>query len=271
MTQASLKNFLEEIKKLYTSIDLFMLNLKKKLRLIIALQISPEEALLALQEERAFEKNKRRTENFYFAPSRSQKTFKWLFLDDVNPQKLKDYEAIIVQTSEKKYQAYIKLDRELKAGEYPEVARQVVRAFEADKAVVDEYHLRRLPGFFNTKYNPPYLVSWRKKVGRPLKIQAHAPTLRRWKKILTPQTGGGVCLERKTWHQFYSPTAPSYSEADFAFACYLLKLGYQPEQVKDILRQESPQLPKRHHNVEDYLNRTLQAALRRVYGSHNLS
>ena len=69
---------------------------------------------------------------------------------------------------------------------------------------------------------------------------------------------------RKTWWEFYSGSAPSYSEVDFAFACYLLRLGYEPEEAIAILRQESPELHKRHRNVEDYLNRTVQAALRRI-------
>jgi len=259
--QASLLGFLKEIEKLYSNIDLFMLNLEKRLRLVIASEINPLQAFEILRKENAWWKNKKRSENFYFAPSRKQKSFSWLFLDDVDISKLQGYEAIIVQTSSNKHQAYIRLAKEAEAKEYKKIAKGGVKLFHADKAVVDEYHLRRLPSFLNTKYSPPFLIKWYRQSGKALEIQAHRPP--QWRKVLIPPKGG-VCLNRKTWNEFYSPSAPSYSEVDFAYACYLLKLGYEPEEVKNILRQESPELAKRHRDPEDYLDRTVKAALENV-------
>jgi len=268
---AILPMFLAEIEKLYSHIDLFMINLEKKKRLKLAENIPTNQALKVLEKENAWWKNQKRNENLYFAPSHNQKTFSWLFLDDVNPEKLKSFKAIIVQTSQNKFQAYIKLNKALEAENYKEFARQAVKTFQADKAVIDPYHLRRLPSFFNTKYKKPYMISfyclyWDKELKLkelevPPEINTRPP---RWKKILIPTKKGGVCLNRKTWDEFYSPSAPSYSEVDFAYACYLLKLGYEPEEVKNILGQESPDLAKRHRNPEDYLDRTVKAALRRI-------
>jgi len=264
--QASLKKFLEEIEKLYSSIDLFMLNLQKKLRLVIASEINPIEAFKKLKEENAWWKNEKKLENFYFAPSRSQKTFTWLFLDDIDVSKLQGYEAIIVQTSSNKYQAYIKLAKEVKAGKYKEIAKKAVKLFHADKAVVDEYHLRRLPNFLNTKYSPPFPITWYKQDGKALKIQAHRPP-REWKKILFPKKrekrgGGGVFI--KSWQEFAKPwQVQSLSEVDFAYACYLLSLGLSESEVIEKLK-ESPDLHIRHKNVQDYLARTVEAAKRKI-------
>jgi hypothetical protein len=261
--QASLLNFLKTIRHLYEAIDLFALNLESKKRLLLATNITPEEAYKVLKQENAWWKNKQRNENYYFAPSRKQHTFQWLFLDDVEISTIKPLEAIIVQTSLNKFQAYIKLPKQVKPNELKTIARQAVKHFKADKAVVDPWHLRRLPGLLNTKYTPPYLISWKSQKGSTFNIQAQ-PRPPQWRKVKLEKKKGERVLERKTWHEFYNPSAPSFSEVDYAFACYLLKLGFEPDEVEDILRQESPDIHKRHPNLKDYLSRTIQAALRRL-------
>jgi len=252
---------------MYEYIDLHMLSLHKKVKLTLAKHIKPIEAFEILKAEKAWQKNLTRKEDFYFSPSKTLNSFQYVFLDDPDLTKVNKYEAVVVKTSRDKYQAYVKLSKPIKPNEYKTIAKALINETKADKAVNDTFHLRRLVGFYNTKYNPPSLVIFYAKYsGKPYEIK-HTPPTSRWKEA--PIKKGGRVLEkcqpnRKTWWEFYSPTAPSFSEVDFAYACYLLKIGYEAEEVKSILREESPKLYERHRNVEDYLERTLKAALRRI-------
>lgn len=55
---------------------------------------------------------------------------------------------------------------------------------------------------------------------------------------------------------------PDWSRIDFGVACEMLKKGHAPDDVEAALREGSPALADRKHDVEGYLARTMEAAQR---------
>ena len=152
------------------------------------------------------------------------------------------------------------------------------RQYGADPASAEWRHLGRLAGFTNRKPArlqpnglPPWVrvVVWRRdgalsEVGSaaatavPDRV-SHGPAAADMGGGTRPSTLYWQCLDALGLLRRFP--VPDWSIADYRVARLLLQGGCGAEQVATILRQSSPGFPRRHAHPDDYLRRTVQAAI----------
>lgn len=237
---------------------LFDRNLNKKLTIARAVDVS--EAVKVLEKEKAIWKNQSRKENVYFSFSKDNETFNIAFVDDIEKIetfKKKDH-FLLVQTSERKYQAYFKLDKPVSSFELYKIQKVLCHIYRGDVGALSPYQLKRLPYFYNTKYNPPFMVQ---EVFQGQNVIPVDKVLNYYKKHFEPNTNTNnnnvIKNISKTWEDFADP---DLSVADMRYCCYLVRCGLSDEEIKQRLLAESPNITTRKRNVEDYLNRTIKKA-----------
>jgi hypothetical protein len=160
----------------------------------------------------------------------------------------------LVSTSPDKWQVIWKVEGFEKAAA-EELEKGLVRSTGADPCVVDVARVLRLPGFYNHKYRPAYLVTAQ---GRSDSIRGpgHFPKLPVDEPVdelplrasPSPRQGTGLNL-------------PSQSERDWAYAKRALGRG-EPERrvTEEIARYRVGQ----KHNPHDYAQRTVRKAVRQL-------
>ncbi|NPA75841.1 MAG: hypothetical protein GXO25_07170 [Euryarchaeota archaeon] len=212
-----------------------------------------------------------------------------VFLDDVPVSRITQLpeKCILVETSPGKFQAhfYVSFKVEQSAiddvGGFDEFAKLVQKSlvyyFEADQGSVDLYHLRKLPGFRNTKYDdaPQVRIVARDKYDIEnaitnddvLKIVGdsyinyveHRKVAKRVFKSMEQPAN-------KTWADFYYEARAKgkvdLSVVDMKYAVYLASHGVDADVIRDALMAESKDIAirKRGH-LDDYLDRTVNKAL----------
>jgi RepB DNA-primase from phage plasmid len=156
----------------------------------------------------------------------------------------------LVSTSPDKWQVIWKVEGFEKAVA-EELEKGLVRSTGADPCVVDVARVLRLPGFYNHKYRPAYLVTAQ---GRSDSIRGpdHFPKLPVDELPLraSPSHRQGTGLN-----------LPSQSERDWAYAKRALGRG-EPERrvTEEIARYRVGQ----KHNPHDYAQRTVRKAVRQL-------
>jgi hypothetical protein len=160
----------------------------------------------------------------------------------------------LVSTSPDKWQVIWKVEGFEKAAA-EELEKGLVRSTGADPCVVDVARVLRLPGFYNHKYRPAYLVTAQ---GRSDSIRGpdHFP------KLPVDEPVDELPLRASPSHrQGTGLNLPSQSERDWAYAKRALGRG-EPERrvTEEIARYRDGQ----KHNPHDYAQRTVRKAVRQL-------
>lgn len=160
----------------------------------------------------------------------------------------------LVSTSPDKWQVIWKVEGFEKAAA-EELEKGLVRSTGADPCVVDVARVLRLPGFYNHKYRPAYLVTAQ---GRSDSIRGpdHFP------KLPVDEPVDEQPLRASPSHrQGTGLNLPSQSERDWAYAKRALGRG-EPERrvTEEIARYRVGQ----KHNPHDYAQRTVRKAVRQL-------
>src|ERR1017187_2050638 len=202
--------------------------------------------------------------------------------------------CLVIQTSPGHLQAWMRVSTQpLPARAATVIAQHLAHLYGADRGSAEGRHLGRLAGFTNQKPQrrlpsglPPWVRVWhavgalasqgpalveaarhrvvRELGARPGRAVAHE----------LPPAGGSLpstgTREDATviyagWlHRLRIPQRfphPDWSIADLWVAKELLRQGTPGEAVQAVLREASPQFPRRHADPEDYLQRTLARAV----------
>jgi len=160
----------------------------------------------------------------------------------------------LVSTSPGKWQVIWKVEGfEKMAAE--ELEKGLVRSTGADPCVVDVARVLRLPGFYNHKYRPAYLVT----------AEARSDAIRRPDQF--PKLPGDGSVAELSLRAGPSPrrdtelNLPSQSERDWAYAKRALGRGETERHVtEEIARYRVGQ----KHKPYDYAQRTVRKAVRQV-------
>ena len=234
-------------------------------KLTIGQNLSFTEVFESLKKENAWWKNEIRKENVYFSFNRNNENCNIAFVDDItriDAFKKKNH-FLLVQTSEKKYQAYFLLDRDVSFNELYKIQKALCYVYKGDTGALSPVQLKRLPTFWNTKYEPPFLIKEVFKGSNKLNVDG---VIRFYEKTFYKNDiGFNYSSKRnvnKTWEDF---SDSDLSVADMKYACYLVRMGLSDDEIKERLLNESPKLRERKRNVRDYLNRTIRKA--RLYVS----
>ena len=156
-----------------------------------------------------------------------------------------------------------------------DVFRGIVSYYRGDRGSRDYYHLRKLPGFLNYKYDDAPMVSVRDDIEKDALMNTsglmnyvgdiiHRENVRKFNRYVSFPTE----QVRKRWMDFYK-TAPhradgsvDLSVVDMRYAVYLLSQGVRPVYVMKALKQESMDIAVRKEgHLDDYLNRTVNKAI----------
>ena len=160
----------------------------------------------------------------------------------------------LVSTSPDKWQVIWKVEGFEKAAA-EELEKGLVRITGADPCVVDVARVLRLPGFYNHKYRPAYLVTAQ---GRSDSIRGpdHFP------KLPVDEPVDELPLRASPSHrQGTGLNLPSQSERDWAYAKRALGRGEPESRVtEEIARYRVGQ----KHNPHDYAQRTVRKAVRQL-------
>ena len=219
-----------------------------------------------------------RKENLYFKPvSDPQAT---LFLDDIPEENLERLPSntIIVQTSERKYQAHIFLQKAKTLEERTRLQRLLQKYFGSDPASTDGNHARRLPNTLNWKYpehpvvrvirevkdgkTPEQLIEELQREEKKKEQEKERQEQERKREAKIKSNDG-----KKDWWYFYELKKSENGEVDlsrvdFAYTVYLYKLGLSKREIEERLRTESENIQERKKgHLEDYLERTYRKAL----------
>lgn len=267
----AVKNFLQNFSNMLIDIHfisheaLFDRSLGQKLTIGKNLSISG--AVEVLEKEKAFIKNQKRKENVYFSFSKDNETFDIAFVDDIEKIEVfkKKNHFLLVQTSEQKYQAYFKLDKPVSAFDLYKIQKVLCHLYKGDVGALSPYQLKRLPYFYNTKYEKPFLV---KSVFEGQNVVPVEDVLRYYQKTFETTANTNINNNvikniSKTWDDFANP---DLSVADMRYACYLVRCGLSDEEIKQRLLNESPNITTRKRNIRDYLDRTIRKAKNYVMG-----
>lgn len=240
-------------------------------------------------------------DDLYIRPLRSEGL---VLVDDVGLGTLQRMDeegcnpAAIIQTSPMNYQAWVRIQRaELDQQLATQVARLLAERYGGDRNSADWRHYGRLAGFTNCKpeYQRPYVLAERcngKVATLSSKILLEAS------KRLSERRGDGsargIALEtidpssastkpppRSPFQSDIDPAAYATrqyqklarwygsdfdeSRADYMVASDLLRMGLDDDQARAVLERTSPHLAQRKEgHIDDYLERTIAAALHRV-------
>lgn len=226
----------------------------------------------------------------YFRPHAAATETAYLLLDfDVRPCPLAALRSaghspcLVVQTSPGHQQAWLHVLRPMPSRVATAAARQLANLYGADTRSADWRHLGRLAGFTNRKpsrqqrngLSPWVYVVWQAAEARaaieslPETAMPRLPTRDRQPRASAP--AGGSCLP--TQPPLYQQALdalrllenfpfPDWSVADYRVARWLLAHGHSTQCVWEALHHGSPGFPRAHAKPEDYLRRTIRAALR---------
>jgi len=196
--------------------------------------------------------------------------------------------CVVLQTSPAHLQAWIRLSTSpLEPSVASAAGKLLAAAYGGDPASTDWRHLGRLAGFTNQK--PARRTSgghapWVKVVSAQAGVAPQTEALLQSARALAapppaltfpttatfpdsvPTTIAAsvsaelyqACMER--WRIRQRFPQPDWSIVDCWVARHLLRQGWAPAQVVEILRLASPHFPRRHGDPDDYLRRTVTRA-----------
>jgi hypothetical protein len=236
--------------------------------------LHPKDAFQLFKKENAWYKNQRKGKSVLWKFAENQ-VYNIAIVDDlqdVKQFKNKDH-FLLWQTSEGKYQAAFLLDRYLDNEEVKKIQRTLIKVYGGDKASLGATHNTKVPGFFNTKYlsSPPYIrllhvgknVLPTKQVlqyyEKNIEPKEYKPSkdLKSLPKLMTYKE---LEKRKKDWWHFYNLKG-NRSDADFAYALYLMHFNLNDEEIKQILLTESQDIENRKKgHLQDYLDRTVSKA-----------
>jgi len=257
--------------------NVYILNNRKPFRV--------EEAFSLLEREDAWRKNAVYGYSVLWAFSRENQYFNVVLVDDVEKiETIKLRDHFLLWNTSNKYQAAFLLDKGVTAEEVKKIQKMLIRAYGGDPGGIGASHTKKMPGFYNTKYkdNPPFMRL--EYVGTRVIDTKHA--LQKYEEIYgkdgisqgkenkaTHITAQQVLSQltnniqnniQKNWQDFMRERG-NPSQADIAYAIYLMARGYSDEQVRDALLSESEDIENRkRYHLGDYLARTIMAARRRL-------
>jgi len=235
--------------------------------------LHPKDAFSLLKRENAWYKNERDGKSVLWKFSKGQ-IYNVVIVDDIQEIgyfKNKDH-FLLWQTSQGKYQAAFLLDKYLNDEDIRKIQKALIDVYKGDKACKGASHDVKMPGFFNTKYleNPPYIKLLH--IGKSFLSAEQA--LRYYEKNIEPKerkpkdlkslpklfTYRELANRRKDWQYFYG-LKKNKSDADFAYAKYLMIFNFTDEEIKQILLAESEDIENRKKgHLQDYLDRTVAKA-----------
>ena len=240
-------------------LDIAIRNEKTNQFLMIAQKLTPLECIyFLLNKENAVWKNLNRYENYYWRPNPDENKVIDLFL--IDDPKVEDTSKVFyeIQTSENKKQYIVIMTEKVIESIAKKYQKALIKMYQGDKGASYLYQYRRVPGFFNLKYNPIFFVSYVKHANF---ISKHEIQIEKEKSL--PDFNHKPTFEhgrkkKKCWIDFAD--TEDESRTDFRYAMYLLNF-YPPQEVEKMLMEESPDLLKRKgRHAESYIKRTVQKA-----------
>jgi hypothetical protein len=235
--------------------------------------LHPAQVFSLLKKENAWYKNERDGKSVLWKFSPEQ-DYNIVIVDDIQEiQQFKEKDHFLLwQTSNNKFQAAFLLDKYLDDEGIRKIQKTLIEVYRGDKACKGASHYVKMPGFFNTKYleNPPYIKLLH--VGKSILSVEQA--LQYYKKNIEPEEQKPKDLKslpklltyrelgnrKKDWQHFYSLKG-NKSDADFAYALYLMHFNLTDEEIKQILLAESEDIENRKKgHLQDYLDRTVTKA-----------
>jgi len=223
----------------------------------------------------------------YFRPDAGRQSAGYLLLDfDAGPCPLAALRAahhtpcIVVQTSSGREQAWLRVSTQpIRPSWSTAAARRLAAHYGADLASAEWRHLGRLAGFTNRKPArrqdnglPPWVrVIWQCPGALAViddVVDAPEPGRRR-RLTLTRYPTDRVIADAPSLYQRALQAQrllehfpqPNWSIADYRVARWLLQRDFSTAGVAEVLRQQSPGFPRSHPRPEDYLRRTVRAAM----------
>lgn len=233
----------------------------------------PINAFSLLKKENAWFKNEKVKKSVLWKFAEENQSYNIAIVDDIQDiQQFKDKDHFLLwKTSEGKYQAAFLLDEYLSNEDVKKIQKALIKVYGGDKASVGASHNVKMPGFYNTKYinDPPYIklvyvgknVLSAKQVlqyyEKNIEPKEHNKDLKSLPKLLTYKE---LNERKKDWWHFYN-IKQNKSDADFAYALYLMHFNLSDEEIKQVLLAESDDIESRKKgHLEDYLNRTISKA-----------
>jgi len=238
--------------------------------------IKVEEAYSLLEKENAWYKNAVYKKSVLFNFSKENKLFNVVLIDDIEDiETFKRRDFFLLWNTSNKFQAAFLLDRGVTSEDVKKIQRMLIKDYGGDLGSLGASHNKKLPGFHNTKYpESPYMQIHY--IGTRVLNANHI--LEKYKKIYEKEqeeekTQQCVLIvddimkqlqlqetPKKAWQDFYRDKQ-NESQADIAYAIYLIDREYTDEQIRQVLLDESEgiEIRKKGH-LEDYLSRTLSAA-----------
>lgn len=229
------------------------------------------------------------------APPSETEAHPLVFVDDIDKATADriaadGYEWIhLNESSPGNFHGWIRIaDEPLEREVVSRAGRMIAEQYGADPNSADWRHYGRLAGTANKKPNRqredgkpiwvepkahglavasrgPELVA---QARQSLEQEAKAATEARAARTRAFQFGGNVRDLAQAADRFKEARdrAPGNDQSgkDFAGAMSLLRRGYTPQQVAQAIAEASPDLAKRHANVEDYIKRTVEKAEQRI-------
>lgn len=217
-----------------------------------------------------------------------------VLVDDLSEFDLDDMKAegrepaLIVETSPKNYQAWVKVAQDAPAGHRGVIARKLAREYDADPASADSRHYGRLAGFTNRKdkhttrtgYQPWVLLRESKgktatagpelmqQAGQVLdSIKRQQERTARLAEITAPRSvrryrRSAVDDYRSEMAGLVKRFGDDLSKCDFIAAMKLASKGREPDEIAKAMAEASPAIMERKAGHEaDYIKRTVQKVM----------
>ena len=217
-----------------------------------------------------------------------------VLVDDLSEFDLDDMKAegrepaLIVETSPKNYQAWVKVAQDAPAGHRGVIARKLAREYDADPASADSRHYGRLAGFTNRKdkhttrtgYQPWVLLRESKgktatagpelmqQAGQVLdSIKRQQERTARLAEITAPRSvrryrRSAVDDYRSEMAGLVKRFGDDLSKCDFIAAMKLASKGREPDEIGKAMAEASPAIMERKTGHEaDYIKRTVQKVM----------
>lgn len=212
--------------------------------------------------------------------------------DDLDAMKRDGREpAVIIETSPKNYQAWVKVAQDAPAGHRGVIAKELAREYDADPASADSRHYGRLAGFTNRKdkytsrtgYQPWVLCressgkiatagpELMQQAGQVLdSIEREKERTARLAEITTPTAPQSVRRYRRSAVDDYRSEmaglvkryGDDLSRCDFIAAMKLAINGWEPDEIGKAMAEASPAIMERKAGHEaDYIKRTVQKVM----------
>jgi hypothetical protein len=246
----------------------FVLNNKQPVKI--------EEAFSLLEQENAWYKNVVYKKSVLWNFSKENQYFNIVLIDDIQDiETFKRRDFFLLWNTSNKFQAAFLLDRGVTSEDVKKIQRMLIKDYGGDFGSLGASHNRKLPGFYNTKYpDAPYmqiqylgtrvlnanhiLEKYKEIYGKEEEITKPQQRVLTVEQMMKQLQGRGT--PKKTWQDFFKEKQ-NKSQADIAYAIYLIDRGYTDEQIRQALLNESEDLDiRKKGHLEDYLSRTLIAA-----------